>query len=580
MTRHRLGLVGITLVACLIAAPASALAGTGPAGTVSVGPGSTESASGDPGSTSADPGSTRTLAGGPVAGGTSTEDLNPVESQASTPDPVTGIRRLTESEQVRLAAEQGANGAAMGGADTLVEDGTTQGLRTQELTTAQAWSPGGVQGVDVSRWQGTVDWPRVKALGGSFAFVKATEGTTYRSPTWSAQYNGAAGVGLLRGSYHFALPPTSSGAEQARFLVANGGAWRADGMTLPPVLDIEFNKYSTLGNTCYNMTPAQLQAWILDFVRTTDSLIGRHPIIYTNKYWWDTCVQGTGFGSYPLWIARYTQTPPPDVPAGWSSHHFWQYSDAGPFGFDSNQWHAGYAELVEFARLESSIGPNGPASTPVPAVLDPGDSITSPNGLFRLVMQSDGNLVTYDDRNRPVWASTTYLPGRSLTHQRDGNLVIYVRGQARWHTGTTPGSNHLVSLQDDGNLVVRDASGNGQWDAFGFSGRPTYRVQTSVGHLGWGDTIRSLNGAYQLHLQRDGNLVLYRHGVPTWSAPGTLQRGANLYMQADGNAVVYGHSGEPVWASRTSGGGSVMVIQDDGNLVIYTPKGVWHTGTG
>ena len=60
---------------------------------------------------------------------------------------------------------------------------------------------------------------------------------------------------MVRGAYHFANPRTSSGADQARYFVQNGGAWTADGKTLPGLLDIEFNPYPAYGNTCYNMTP-------------------------------------------------------------------------------------------------------------------------------------------------------------------------------------------------------------------------------------------------------------------------------------------------------------------------------------
>ena len=94
------------------------------------------------------------------------------------------------------------------------------------------------------------------AAGSRFAYVKATEGTYYTNPYFAQQYNGSAQVGMVRGAYHFANPSTSSGADQARYFVQNGGAWTADGQTLPGLLDIEFNPYLEYGNTCFNMTPA------------------------------------------------------------------------------------------------------------------------------------------------------------------------------------------------------------------------------------------------------------------------------------------------------------------------------------
>lgn len=61
----------------------------------------------------------------------------------------------------------------------------------------------------------------------------------YKSPSFSSQYTGATKAGLLRGSYHFALPDQSSGAAQANYFASNGGGWSDDGITLPGALDIE-----------------------------------------------------------------------------------------------------------------------------------------------------------------------------------------------------------------------------------------------------------------------------------------------------------------------------------------------------
>ena len=78
----------------------------------------------------------------------------------------------------------------------------------------------------------------------------------YTATSWWSHCVGSPQVGMVRGAYHFANPSTSSGADQARYFVQNGGAWTADGQTLPGLLDIEFNPYLEYGNTCFNMTPA------------------------------------------------------------------------------------------------------------------------------------------------------------------------------------------------------------------------------------------------------------------------------------------------------------------------------------
>lgn len=102
--------------------------------------------------------------------------------------------------------------------------------------------------------------------------------------------------------------------------------------------------------------------------------------------------------------------------------------------------------------------------------------------------------------------------------------------------------------------------------------------------LSKGESITSLNGQYELVLQQDGNLVLYKHignAIQALWASNTAGKAANVcVMQSDGNLVVYGYP-NPLWNSHTDGHpGAFLVVQDDGNLVIYQyEKPIWYTGT-
>jgi uncharacterized protein with LGFP repeats/GH25 family lysozyme M1 (1,4-beta-N-acetylmuramidase) len=235
-------------------------------------------------------------------------------------------------------------------------------LSTESLSTEGTWMPTfGVQGLDVSGHQTTVDWQQQWNMGARFAYVKASEGNYYTSPTYAAQYQGSRNVGMIRGAYHFAIPNWSSGADQARYFVQNGGGWSADGYTMPPVLDFEFNPYEGrtingfyFGNTCYGMSATQLTSWVRDFGNTMLSLTGRLPAVYTNTSWWNQCLGNpSGFGDYPLWIAAYPGSPTNNagaVPTGsWGTYSIWQYSSTGPFAGDSNVWNGDYASLKSFA---------------------------------------------------------------------------------------------------------------------------------------------------------------------------------------------------------------------------------------
>ncbi|WP_051099241.1 lysozyme [Actinopolyspora mortivallis] len=205
-----------------------------------------------------------------------------------------------------------------------------------------------VRGMDVSGHQGRVDWRAAWRSGARFAYVKATEGTGFRSSTHRAQYRGARAVGMLRGSYHFARPDLSPAAPQARFFVANGGDWKPDGHTLPGVVDIEYNPYGP--DDCYGLGPAEMSQWIAEFSDTYRALTGRFPMIYTTRHWWNTCTGGnTGFaGNNPLWVARYGPRVG-ELPAGWASHTMWQYDNEGVLPGDQNLFRGDAAALRRFA---------------------------------------------------------------------------------------------------------------------------------------------------------------------------------------------------------------------------------------
>jgi GH25 family lysozyme M1 (1,4-beta-N-acetylmuramidase) len=205
-----------------------------------------------------------------------------------------------------------------------------------------------VEGVDVSSHQGNVDWAALWNSGVRFAYVKATEGNYYRNTYFAQQYNGSYNIGMIRGSYHFATPDVSSGANQANYFVDHGGGWSKDGKTLPGVLDVEYNPY---GATCYGLSQSAMINWIRDFTTTYKARTTRDAVIYTTTDWWTQCTGNYGgFGSTdPLWIARYNTTPG-TLPAGWSYYTFWQYTSTGPIVGDHNKFNGSYSRLQVLAN--------------------------------------------------------------------------------------------------------------------------------------------------------------------------------------------------------------------------------------
>ncbi|CAO3568779.1 unnamed protein product [Mortierella alpina] len=199
------------------------------------------------------------------------------------------------------------------------------------------------QGIDVSHWQGNVNWGSVKTNGIAFAYIKATESTNYIDPNFNANYVGATNAGLIRGGYHFARPDASSGAAQANYFVAHGGGWSPDGITLPGAIDLE--------GGCSGLSQVAMTAWIRDFSNTYHARTGRYPVIYTTTQWWKTCTgNASGFqNDNPLWIARWASSVG-ELPAGYGYHSFWQYADRGPNPGDQDSWNGDFAGLQRMAR--------------------------------------------------------------------------------------------------------------------------------------------------------------------------------------------------------------------------------------
>ncbi|TNC26112.1 lysozyme [Amycolatopsis alkalitolerans] len=208
--------------------------------------------------------------------------------------------------------------------DRSTPDSRSAASRPQGLNVDGVTATATVPGIDVSGYQGNVDWTNYWGQGIRFAYVKATENTNYTNPYFAQQYNGSYNVGMIRGAYHFATPNTSTGAAQANYFVDHGGGWSADGKTLPGALDMEYNPY---GATCYGLSKSAMTGWIRDFSNTYHARTNKWPAIYTSTSWWSQCVDGDFSSTNPLWVARYASSVG-TLPYNWGVYTFWQYSSS------------------------------------------------------------------------------------------------------------------------------------------------------------------------------------------------------------------------------------------------------------
>jgi lysozyme len=173
--------------------------------------------------------------------------------------------------------------------------------------------PSRLTGIDVSHFQGHVDWPSVKAAGCAFAFAKATEGAGVTDPFFAANWAEMKAAGLARGAYHFYRAGQSASQQAAHFL----STVQFEAGDLPPVLDIEVND---------GVTGQALVGGVQTWLDAVEPAAGVAPIIYTNTPFWDAHFPAQ-FSNYPLWIAHYGPAPSP-LPNGWTVWTFWQYSQS------------------------------------------------------------------------------------------------------------------------------------------------------------------------------------------------------------------------------------------------------------
>jgi lysozyme len=207
-----------------------------------------------------------------------------------------------------------------------------------------------VQGIDVSDYQGTIDWTQVSSAGVVFAFIRVSDGLSYPDSSFSTYWKDSRAAGVIHGAYQF-FEPSQDPIAQADMLLSAMGPMQAD--DLPPVIDVEVTD---------NLDSASLSAAVQQWVDHVQQAIGRAPIIYTGKYFWDDNV-GANMSSSPLWHAQYTSASCPDISQSWTGWKFWQYADQGNVngisgtGLDMDWWNGDRASLQAF------LGPGGPCGT-------------------------------------------------------------------------------------------------------------------------------------------------------------------------------------------------------------------------
>ena len=173
--------------------------------------------------------------------------------------------------------------------------------------------------IDISHFQGTPDFAKVKASGIAGVIHKATQGLTGTDSTYASAKIAAVNAGLLFGAYHFATGD-GTGAEQAEWFLETA----QPGATTLCVIDFEPNPSGT------SMNLAQL----IDWIDTVEAKTGRVPVVYGGKSLLFSAIgsqTNATLAKCPLWIAEYTSlAQPTGIPTQvWPQWTMWQYTENG-----------------------------------------------------------------------------------------------------------------------------------------------------------------------------------------------------------------------------------------------------------
>jgi lysozyme len=173
-----------------------------------------------------------------------------------------------------------------------------------------------IHGIDVSYYQGNIDWKMVKSMKEddvqvTFAIIKASEGMLSVDPYFQRNWREAAKAGIVCGAYHF-FRPQKSGEWQAKFFLQTVQFEEGD---LAPVVDVE---------QLNGATPEKMRKELTDFIYYVQKKTHVKPIIYSGLSFYNDYLKGH-FDDYPLWIAHYHQ-PVLKVSAA-TNWFFWQHSD-------------------------------------------------------------------------------------------------------------------------------------------------------------------------------------------------------------------------------------------------------------
>ena len=482
-----------------------------------------------------------------------------------------------------------------------------------------------VRGIDVSYWQGAINWPKVAAAGIKFAIVRVGDGDSYVDSRFAENWAGTKANGIIRGTYQFFRAgddPVKAADLFIKQIKASGGMQPGD---LPPVLDIEVQD---------GVSDATLRSRALTWLQRVEAGLGKRPMIYTSPGFWNGIGAGSEFTKYTLWVAHW-ETACPTMPSSWSGWKFWQDADDGHVSgisgnVDTDWFNGSLDDLKKFAGAASAGGSTADLHSLGGNISDQPTVGKNADGRLEVFgVGPKGNmLTTFQTEPNGGWSDWYSLGGNldgrpAVGNNQDGRIEVFVRDAAHamvhaWQDapngkignfatmGGSWTSDPAVARNSDGRLSVfavgnngalyhaSQTKANGGWSSWASLGTAGGGLLEPQAVLSADNKIRVVargkDGATWITAQTSSGFSAWKSlGGKATSAPTLVKSGSGqLGLFARGSDGALWHAWENkvggTWSQWISLGGSVQdpfaATDTDGRMEVFVrgnDNALWRT---
>lgn len=212
---------------------------------------------------------------------------------------LTGLQEITNAEGVTNTYYLNTNGEMLTGWHRIGTDWHYFGLSSGAMIGTNVHEAGTLKGIDVSKWQGNIDWPAVKEYGIEFAFIRLGHDNHIVDPYYAKNMQEADAAGIPVGVYFYSTAETmAESLSDAQFVIDNLQGYP---VSYPVAIDLEDSSQSS------KLTKEQITAIgkvFCDEIRKA----GYTPMIYCNENWYRNYVDFGSVGDVERWIARYNHS--------------------------------------------------------------------------------------------------------------------------------------------------------------------------------------------------------------------------------------------------------------------------------